>query len=320
VAAVLTAVSPAAACYRGGLRNAQAGRIENGMAEHIIGPTSHYFYSQRLKLHYVDWGNGGKPLMILIHGGRDHCRNWDWVALAFRERYHVIAPDLRGHGDSDWAVGSPYAMIDYVVDLAQLINALSAQPLTLIGHSLGGGIVLQYTGVFPKMVERVVSIEGLGPPPQMISHAPAHERMANWVAAMQALARRKTREYASIEEALARMRAENPHLSAEQARHLTIHGTRRNENGTYSWKFDNYVHATSPYSFNMKDARDIWGRIECPTLLIRGSESWAGDWVKDGRFAAFKNAQSVTIEKAGHWVHHDQLSEFMTVVRRFLGV
>src|SRR5579872_4012308 len=119
------------------------------MAESIIGPTSHYFFSQRLKLHYVDWGNFDAPLLILVHGGRDHCRNWDWTA-----------PDLRGHGDSAHAIGSPYSMIDYVVDLAQLINALGNKPLTLIGHSLGGGIVLQYTGVFPKLVKSVVSIEG----------------------------------------------------------------------------------------------------------------------------------------------------------------
>ena len=76
------------------------------MADSIIGPTSHYFYSQRLKLHYVDWGNPDKPLLVLVHGGRDHCRNWDWAALDLRKHFHIIAPDLRGHGDSDWAVGS----------------------------------------------------------------------------------------------------------------------------------------------------------------------------------------------------------------------
>jgi pimeloyl-ACP methyl ester carboxylesterase len=288
------------------------------MAESIIGPTSHYFYSQRLKLHYVDWGNSGKPLMIMVHGGRDHCRNWDWMALEFRKHYHVIAPDLRGHGDSDWAIGSPYAMIDYVVDLAQLISAIDQQPLTLIGHSLGGAVVLQYTGVFAEYVKQVVAIEGLGPPPDMISQAPAYERMRNWVTAMQALARRKVREYDSIEEALARMRSENPHLSPEQARHLTIHGTRRNENGTYSWKFDNYVRATSPYQFNLKDAEEIWSQIKCPTLLMRGSESWTMQWEKYERTRAFRNAQLVTIRNAGHWVHHDRLEEAYRVIANFL--
>ena len=290
------------------------------MTENIIGPTSHYFYSQRLKLHYVDWGNFEKPLMILVHGGRDHSRNWDWVALEFRRHFHVIAPDLRGHGDSDWAIGSPYAMIDYVVDLAQLVNALGDHRLFLMGHSLGGGIVLQYAGVFPNKVEKVVSIEGLGPPPAMIREGPAHERMANWIGSMQSLTQRKVREYASVEEALARMRTENPHLSLEQARHLTVHGVQRNENGTYSWKFDNYVRATSPYQFNLKDASEIWSRIECPTLLLRGGESWTRDWETDGRTNAFRNARLVTIEDAGHWVHHDQLQQTLAMVKPFLSI
>ena len=290
------------------------------MADSIIGPTSHYFYSQRLKLHYVDWGNADKPLMVLVHGGRDHCRNWDWVALDLRSRYHVIAPDLRGHGDSDWAIGGSYSMIDYVLDLAQLMQAVSTEPATLVGHSLGGNIVLQYAGVFHREVKQVVSIEGMGPPPGMIKETPAYVRMKNWIAQMRDLSNRQVREYPSIAEALSRMRAANPHLSEDQARHLTIWGVRRNENGTYSWKFDNYVHATSPYMFNTRDAREIWERITCPTFLIRGSESWAGDWVKDGRFAAFKNAQTVTVEKAGHWVHHDQLGEFLTHVHRFLEI
>src|ERR1700746_2219670 len=144
------------------------------MADSIIGPTSHYFYSQRLKLHYVDWGNPGRPLLVLVHGGRDHCRNWDWVALDLRDHFHIIAPDLRGHGDSDWAVGSGYSMIDYVLDLSQLMRAIGNEPATLIGHSLGGGIVLQYTGTHPDAVKRVVSIEGMGPPPGMIKDSRAH--------------------------------------------------------------------------------------------------------------------------------------------------
>ena len=88
----------------------------------------------------------------------------------------------------------------------------------------------------------------------------------------------------------------------------------------FEWKFDNYVHATSPYMFNNRDAREIWGRITCPTLLIRGTESWAGDWVKDGRIQVFKNAESVTVDKAGHWVHHDRLDEFLAITHRFLGL
>src|ERR1700758_5657853 len=72
------------------------------------GPTSRIYFSQRLRLHYVDWGNPAAPPLILLHGGRDHCRNWDWVAAACRDDYHVIAPDLRGHGDSAWSASRHY--------------------------------------------------------------------------------------------------------------------------------------------------------------------------------------------------------------------
>ena len=134
------------------------------MVDRVVGPTSHYYYSQRLKLHYVDWGNTEAPPLLLIHGGRDHARNWDWVSLALRDTYHIIAPDLRGHGDSEWARGGQYAMIDYVLDMAQLLEQLQLFPITIIGHSLGGAIACQYSGVYPERVRQLVAIEGLGPP------------------------------------------------------------------------------------------------------------------------------------------------------------
>lgn len=285
----------------------------------IIGPTSHFFYSQRLKLHYVDWGNHDHPLAILVHGGRDHARNWDFVALALRDGFHIVAPDLRGHGDSDWAIGGAYSITDHVLDLGQLMNALQPTgPVTLIGHSLGAGVVLQRAGVFPEAVKAIVAIEGLGPPGAMLRETPAYERMESWVTDMRALAQRKPREYTTIEQAMTRMREANPHLSEDMAHHLTIYGVRRNENGTFSWKYDNYTRATSPYLFNLKDAMEIWSRIRCPTLLVRGDSSWAGDWERDGRLDAFRSAELVTIKSAGHWVHHDQVTEFLTVVNRFL--
>ena len=86
------------------------------------GPTSRHFISQRLRMHYVDWGNPDAPPLLLVHGGRDHCRNWDWVAQALRRDWHVICPDLRGHGDSQWSPDGNYSMSAYIYDLAQLIH------------------------------------------------------------------------------------------------------------------------------------------------------------------------------------------------------
>ncbi|MBI3330181.1 MAG: alpha/beta hydrolase [Nitrospinae bacterium] len=286
----------------------------------IVGPTSHYFYSQRLKLHYVDWGNATRPLMVLLHGGRDHARNWDQVAFHLRSEYHLIAPDLRGHGDSEWARGSEYSMVEYVLDLAQLLEQLATFPGVLIGHSLGGAIALQYSGVYPERVAKVVAIEGLGPSPHVMAHRPPHERMQAWISEMRAFAGRRGHHYATLADAVRRMREANPRLSEAMAQHLTVHGTNRNEDGTYTWKFDNYVRASSPYDFNLEDARRIWERIMCPTLLIRGTDSRATDPERDGRATAFRHRRVVTIANAGHWVHHDQLEAFLRELREFLGV
>ena len=287
----------------------------------LVGPTSGFFYSQRLRLHYVDWGNESAAPLVLVHGGRDHARNWDWVARALRGDWHVVAPDLRGHGDSQWARGGTYAMTDFVLDLANLLDAIGRFPVALVGHSLGGAIALQYTGVFPERVARLVAIEGLGPPPAMIEKMrgrPPEERMQRWIAQMRDLAGRQPRRYASLDEAAARMREANAFLSEAQARHLTVHGAARNEDGTWSWKFDNYVRSQAPYRFDTRDMRALWSRIECPTLLVRGADSWASDPEQDGRLEPFQRARTVTIAGAAHWVHHDQLDAFLDALGAFL--
>ena len=287
----------------------------------LPGPTSHAYFSMRLRLHYVDWGNPDAPPLLLIHGGRDHCRNWDWVAEALRDEYHIIAPDLRGHGDSEWMKGGVYSVSEYVYDIAQLIHQLELAPLAIIGHSLGGAVSLRYAGVYPETVSKVVAIEGLGwSPARAAENAKIrpHERLSRWVNEMRKLSGRVPRRYASLEEAFRRMQEENPHLAPEQARHLTVHGVNRNEDGSYSWKFDNYVRADRPTGMDLEDTHQLWGRIQCPTLLIRGTESWASDPSADGRAGYFQNAQVANVEGAGHWVHHDRFEEFMRLIRAFL--
>ena len=285
------------------------------------GPTSHIYFSQRLRLHYVDWGNEEAPPMLLVHGGRDHCRNWDWVAEAFRDEYHIIAPDLRGHGDSQWLLGGSYDQVDYVYDIAQLLHQRQHTPVTVIGHSLGGSISLLYAGLYPATVTRLVSIEGMGPPPSIVEeriNQPAAVRLQAWIGDLRRIAGRIPRRYRSLEDAYERMQTENPHLTEAQARHLTIHGSNQNEDGTYSWKFDNYVRAFPPVGLPYEEQRQLHGRISCPTLLFHGQESWASNPADDGRAEHFQNAEVASIANAGHWVHHDQLDEFLAITRAFL--
>ena len=210
-------------------------------------PTSHSFYSQRLRLHYLDWGNVSAPNMLLVHGVQDHCHTWDWYARAFFDDYHIIAPDMRGHGDSEWARGSSYHQIDYVYDLAQLIRQAQLAPTVLVAHSMGGTLAALYAGVYPETVTALVIIEGVGMWPGRFSGAPAHERVRQWIDNNRHLAGRQPRRYPALEEAYERMHRANAHLTQAQARHLTIHGSHQNEDGSYSWKYDNYTHAYAAY-------------------------------------------------------------------------
>jgi pimeloyl-ACP methyl ester carboxylesterase len=291
------------------------------MNDDMPGPTSRIYFSQRLRLHYVDWGNPSAPPLLLVHGGQDHCRNWDWVAAQLRQDWHVIAPDLRGHGNSEWAHDGNYPMASYVYDLAQLIHQQELAPVTIIAHSLGGNIALRYTGIYPDKVKKLVAIEGLGPSPKMLAermNKPIAERMEKWIDLTRGLAGRLPRRYPTIEDAFKRMQDENKHLSPQQAHHLTQHGVNQNEDGTYSWKFDNYVRVWPPFDITHAEVQQLWERITCPTLLVYGKESWASNPETDGRAKHFASAKVVSFEGAGHWVHHDRLEEFLTLMRAFL--
>jgi pimeloyl-ACP methyl ester carboxylesterase len=292
------------------------------MADQDLDLTSHIFVSQRLKQHYVDWGNAGAPPLILLHGGRDHCRNWDWVAKALRRDFHVIAPDLRGHGDSEWSPDGNYSIAAHVYDLAQLIHQQKLAPVRIIAHSFGAAIALRYTGIYPEAVAGLIAIEGLFRPSARAAQRnrpSVDQRMRNWIDDLRRLSGRQPRRYASIEEALARMQQENSHLSPEQARHLTVHGVSQSEDGSYSWKFDNYVRSISPVDLTEDEYAYLLGRIDCPTLLVHGKESWVTDPAESGMLDHFRNARVARFENAGHWVHHDQLDRFLDEARRFLG-
>ena len=273
----------------------------------VSGPTSQTFISQRLKLNYFDWAqteaDREKPPLVLVHGGRDHARSWDWTAEILSHDYHVVAMDHRGHGDSDWVSDGNYNVNDMVYDLAQLIHQLGRGPVTIVSHSMGGNVSLRYTGMFPDMVTKLVAIEGLGPSPKVRAEqraTPFPKRMREWIEKKRKAAGRIPRRYDSIESAFERMIEENAYLTREQARHLTVHGVTRNEDGTYSWKFDPHLNVWQVEDVADEFVAEIWKAISCPTLLLYGADSWASNPEKDGRIEHFSTAEVIEFEKAGH--------------------
>ncbi len=287
----------------------------------LHGPITNSFISQRLRLNYVDWGNADAPPLLLVHGGRDHARSWDWVAEELRHDWHIIAPDLRGHGDSSWSPDGNYEMSAFVYDLAQLVHQLNLAPVTMIAHSMGGNIATRYAGIYPENVRKLVNIEGLGLSPQMQAERDAigiQKRFRQWIEDKRNAAGRTPKRYPNIEAAYDRMKAENSYLTDEQARHLTVHGISRNEDGSWSWKFDNYLNIWAIFDMPREELLNIWQSITCPMLLLYGEKSWASNPEKDGRIEHFPTAKVIEYENAGHWLHHDQFDRFMADVKAFL--
>jgi len=103
-----------------------------------VKPEDRYLDINGLRLHYLDWGNYGLQPMLLLHGFLSHAHAWDDFALNFRSRFHVIALDQRGHGESEWSREAAYTLDDYFVDIARFVEALNLRKLILIGHSMGG--------------------------------------------------------------------------------------------------------------------------------------------------------------------------------------
>ena len=278
-------------------------------------PIDRYFESARLKLHYVVWGDESKPPLILQHGGRDHARSWDFVAQAMLDRYCVYAPDLRGHGDSDHVPGGAYALPGYVADFARLVEAIDRGPVQVVGHSLGGRVVLDYAATVPDMVRRFVCIEGFGRLAQSAVSAP--DRLKRYVKDTGEMPQHTPIVYADLPAAMKRMAEANTRLSPRMVEHLTRHAVRPVDGGLV-WKFDNYVRLPNAYEWSIEDAKQIWAGVTAPSVVVGGAESW---WMRtphrEELAASIPHSRSVIFENAGHWVHHDQFDGFVALIRDF---
>jgi pimeloyl-ACP methyl ester carboxylesterase len=227
-----------------------------------------------------------------------------------------MALDFRGHGDSEWARGTSYTLPDFVADLDAFWRNEQLDSAHIVGHSMGGAIALQFAGVYPERAKSLFIIEGLRISAPAVK--PIHEQMSEWIAQMRDGEGRRQRRYASIEDALKRMREAHPRLSEAQARHLTVHGLRSNGDGTFSWKYDDAIRLRAPYRLSFEQSAELWLRIACPTMHVRGTGSGRPDPGTNGWIQYFRHGVTRDVEGAGHWVHHDFPEKTVSLIREFL--
>lgn len=281
-------------------------------------PWQHFYQSQRLKLSYWTWGEANRPPLILVHGARDHARNWDRIAEAFRDDYHVLACDLRGHGDSEWVEGSTYSVVEHIPDLVALIDLVGGRA-PVVAHSFGAWIALLTAGVFPEKFEKVVAMEGMG---VALEDRPAvsPETIRKWVMKVRALEGVTPRVYPSFRAAADRMREANNALTEEMAEHLARWAAHGIDNG-WVWKFDPWVRQRHPLEITRQEMEPIWRNIDSPVLHVIGETSH----FKREKFhevpldSYFNDSRTEVVRDAGHWMHHDQTDVTVNLIRDFLG-
>lgn len=280
-------------------------------------PQSHHITLPGRSIHVLEWGLVDGPPLVLVHGIRDHAHGWAHVADAFAHTHRIIAPDLRGHGDSDWC--DAYNLHDYLRDLAGVIEALGLSGIALVGHSMGGHIALRYTACFPERVSALCSIEGLEMPimrDQRRSPRTYTQRLREWVDKEALRETRRPRAYAGLDEAKARMAQEHPRLDAETLDLIVRHGMKVGDGG-FVWKYDNACRNRAPEDAHGRDVDELLEAITCPVLLAYGEESWI-PVPPAARLARLAHYRLMTFPHAGHWLQHDARAPFLQALAAFL--
>jgi len=268
-----------------------------------------------LTYHVLEWGDPHAPPLVLVHGFLDLAWGWDRVARRLATQFRVIAPDLRGHGDTDWVgAGGYYYFFDYVADLDELVARVGGS-IALVGHSMGGNVASYLAGVRPERVRRLALLEGQGPPDGSDAIA---DRTARWIEAWRAARTERPRPLRSIAEAVARLRKHDPLVSEDLATELATHGTRAVEGGLV-WKHDP-LHATmGPYPFRVDVAAGFWRRITAPVLVVDGAESRfrLPDAELARRRGLLPDVQHAVLPRAGHMMQRHQPDALAELLLRF---
>jgi pimeloyl-ACP methyl ester carboxylesterase len=273
-----------------------------------------------LRYHVRTWGDASHPQLWLLHGWMDVSASFQFVVDALEREWHVIAPDWRGFGASEWAPGG-YWFADYLGDLDVLLQRLAGDaPVNLVGHSMGGNVAGLYAGVRPARIRRLALLEGFGLP--RTSPAAAPERFAKWlddIAAPPAF-----NPYPSWTEVEDRLMHNNPRLTRERARYLAQHWAARSDDGSIRLASDPAHKMVHPILYRLDEALACWRRISAPVLWVWGDGAWMRKWFKTGdedlaeRRAAFADLTEVRLEECGHMMHFDQPEKLARVLEDFL--
>ncbi|MBC7779323.1 MAG: alpha/beta hydrolase [Proteobacteria bacterium] len=281
---------------------------------------SRYLAVHGLGMHVREWGEPGAPMLFLLHGWMDVSASFQFLVDAFERDWHVVAPDWRGFGLSDWAAHG-YEFPDYFADLDALLDRLSPEtPASIVGHSMGGNVLMSYAGVRPMRVARVVSLEGFGGHRHPPERAPEH--LAAWLAQQRAPV--SFRPYPSLAEVARRLRMNNPRLSDTQAAFLAPQWARPAAHEGFVLRADPRHKQLHAQQTRLDEVFACWLQIACPVLWIMGSDPANQGFRLDTpaqfaqRRAQVPDLRVETLGECGHMLHHDQPRAVARLIEAFV--
>ena len=284
---------------------------------------------RNLRYHVQTWGTPSpdKTPLVMVHGWMDVAASYQFVVDALSHDHYVIAPDWRGYGKTSSGGADNFWFPDYMADLDFLLDHYAPdQQVNLVGHSMGGNVVMHYAGVRPERIRRLVNLEGFGMPVTQPDQAPG--RYAKWMDELKKLHRGELdlRPYDASSGVARRLMKTNPRLSADKAQWLATHWAAENPQGQWSIQGEAGHKLVNANLYRVEEVQALYRRLSMPVLAVEASDNSLGIWWKGAftleeyheRIRAVPHLEIARIEDAGHMMHHDQPEVLAALIERFI--
>lgn len=281
----------------------------DGRLSRTVEPASRTVDIGDTAIHYLAWGGDGAPPLVLLHGGGQSAWTWQRLAERFADRYRLIAPDARGHGDSGWSPDGAYSMDRFRDDLHALVTRLGLNAFVLIGMSMGGMTALSYGGTYGGTLRGLVVIDIA---PEI--REDGRDRIVGFMTGRSS--------FANLDEAVEYAHTFNPQRGRDRLRQTLPRNLRSLPDGTLAWKWDpDFIGrmSASGLDFGMDGLWDAAARVPVPALVVHGAQSDILDPAAGRRLAeTLPHGRFVTIEGSGHSVQGDNPHDLGDALERFL--
>ena len=273
----------------------------------VVPPVHHHAVLSGRRFHYVEWGTRGRPAILFLHGGNQSARTWDLVCLALQDRFHCIALDQRGHGDSEWSYEGDYSPSTQAQDIAQFADHLGWRRFVLVGMSMGCLTGMYYAADHCERLTGFVAVDA-GPFIEMRGGAEIMDFVQG------------NKTHATLDEFVAAAVRFNPRRRPEFLQHSLRHTVRRMADGTFAWRSDRRFEPKLEWmEAALAGLVPLLPRFVCPVLVVRGAESRVLSQDGFERFvAALPDGRGVVVPDAGHTVQGDNPKGLIAVLEEFL--